>query len=531
MTSQDIREEYDKQEAARNYRVKTLWDPPSEADLEAAFEKQLEAQEAYVYKTPWQRDVSTELPAGPPAPATGADAAPVYRSLWAEDPIPAARLEQIRSYKIDTPFQTEDNVLPPEALPPVKYTPTVAPYLQGAQPGPPVPEPAFPQPATALWTISEEDKPKMVAAESSGDPILDSLRQQLRNAGADGICGLARKFRIMDDDGSGTLDGEEFRKAMKECRLNLTERQLKHLFSYFDKNDSGDITYEEFLVGIRGVLNSRRRAMVHLAYAVLDKDGSGQVDMEDFKLSYNCTNHPDVLAGKMTEEQCLNSLMANFEVGGEVDGFITKTEFENYYANVSASVDSDDYFELMIRNAWHISGGEGACANSTNKRVLVTHADGSQTVEEVKNDMGLKAGDKKGLVERLRAQGVAAAAVNTDGSGGIDEGVDPRAPRLPNSRRGSGASAVAAAPASSRPVPLSVLAATAPPPSASAAPIGRPNGSVGSAGSTPRSVVVTPRTGKPMPLSAMVAGLQTLAPAPPTVAQGSGANVARKMSK
>jgi hypothetical protein len=42
---------------------------------------------------------------------------------------------------------------------------------------------------------------------------------------------------------------------------------------------------------------------------------------------------------------------------------------------------------------------------------LVTHADGRQTVEEVKNDMGLKAGDKQGLVARLRAQGVAAAAV------------------------------------------------------------------------------------------------------------------------
>jgi hypothetical protein len=32
----------------------------------------------------------------------------------------------------------------------------------------------------------------------------------------------------------------------------------------------------------------------------------------------------------------------------------------------------------MIRNAWHISGGEGQAANSANLRVLVTHADGTQ---------------------------------------------------------------------------------------------------------------------------------------------------------
>lgn len=38
----------------------------------------------------------------------------------------------------------------------------------------------------------------------------------------------------------------------------------------------------------------------------------------------------------------------------------------------------------MIRNAWHISGGEGWCANSSCRRVLVTHTDGRQTVEEIK---------------------------------------------------------------------------------------------------------------------------------------------------
>ena len=81
-------------------------------------------------------------------------------------------------------------------------------------------------------------------------------------------------------------------------------------------------------------------------------------------------------------------------------------------------MDSDDYFELMMRNAWHISGGDGWCSNTTNKRVLVTHSDGSQTVEEIKDDLGLKEGDTAGMVERLRRQGVEAASLDTKGGVG-----------------------------------------------------------------------------------------------------------------
>ena len=94
--------------------------------------------------------------------------------------------------------------------------------------------------------------------------------------------------------------------------------------------------------------------------------------------------------------------------GQNKDGKITPIEFLEYYNNVSVSIDNDDYFELMIRNAWHISGGVGAAANSANRRVLVTHADGSQTVEEIKDDLGLRASDKEGMMNRLRGQGVSA---------------------------------------------------------------------------------------------------------------------------
>ena len=51
-------------------------------------------------------------------------------------------------------------------------------------------------------------------------------------------------------------------------------------------------------------------------------------------------------------------------------------------------------------------GGEGWCANTANKRVLVTHPDGRQTVECINNDLGLDLSDPKAIAASLRAQGV-----------------------------------------------------------------------------------------------------------------------------
>ena len=220
---------------------------------------------------------------------------------------------------------------------------------------------------------------------------LRRVQQALASKGAKGIVGLGRKFKIMDDDGSKTLNEREFRKAMKELGVMLGDLEVGHLFDYFDKDGSGSLSVDEFLVGLRGELNERRRGMVRLAFDKLDKTGDGLVKVEDLADVYNAKKHPDVIAGTVTEAEVLRGFLDTFDVGDH-DGTVTPEEFEHYYGGVSASIDDDDYFELMIRNAWHISGGEGWCANTTNKRVLKIDKDGNETVEEVKEDRGGRGG-------------------------------------------------------------------------------------------------------------------------------------------
>ena len=55
----------------------------------------------------------------------------------------------------------------------------------------------------------------------------------------------------MDDDRSMDLDLYEFKKAIKDFRVNVNDRDQERLFNIFDRDRSGKISYDEFLRTVR----------------------------------------------------------------------------------------------------------------------------------------------------------------------------------------------------------------------------------------------------------------------------------------
>jgi len=209
----------------------------------------------------------------------------------------------------------------------------------------------------------------------------------------------------MDTNRNQQLSSEELEIGLGRFGLHMKPADLDLLMKAIDKNGTRTVSYDEFMVAIRGPLNDRRKKLILMAFDTLDRTRDGRVTVDDIANSFDPQHHPEVVAGNMHPKDGLGHFLMQFDCLDH-DNCITKPEFLEYYKNVSASIDDDDYFELMIRNAWHIAGGSGWCANTSNKRILVTFNDGSQKVVCLEHDMGQDLRNHAVVQRLLDEQGV-----------------------------------------------------------------------------------------------------------------------------
>ena len=150
-------------------------------------------------------------------------------------------------------------------------------------------------PKYVLAMIKEEAARKK-AEGGRGSDAFRAARSQLKKKLAGSLRKMLRLFERMDEDRSGTVDKEEFRKVVaavgwkpdpKQVALRLAEGWggsdvVDTVFDEYDADKSGEVSYSEY---IRYALRSglqRQCGRVMDLFAKWDSDGSGTVEREEF---------------------------------------------------------------------------------------------------------------------------------------------------------------------------------------------------------------------------------------------------------
>lgn len=115
------------------------------------------------------------------------------------------------------------------------------------------------------------------------------------------------------------------------------------------------------MYGIVGEMSDFRVGFVKKAFSIMDKNKNGVLELDDIRGTYSARKHPDVMSGRKTEDEVLAEFLETFEIHFSYlnnkktkDCKISLEEFIEYYNNISMSIDDDEYFELMMTNAWNL---------------------------------------------------------------------------------------------------------------------------------------------------------------------------------
>lgn len=177
--------------------------------------------------------------------------------------------------------------------------------------------------------------------------VAEKIKEILVSRGGHNLGGLRRQFKIMDDNGDKRLCADDLKYGFSDFGIDLSGDELTSFIAFANQDGDGTLSFDEFILAIRGPMNETRTAVVDQAYNKFDADGNGTVAIDDIKAVYNTDSHPKVQSGEMTSDQVFAEFLGAFG-DKDGDGSISKEEWYSYYNMMSAGVDNDEEFCLII---------------------------------------------------------------------------------------------------------------------------------------------------------------------------------------
>lgn len=180
---------------------------------------------------------------------------------------------------------------------------------------------------------------------SNGETLIpiEKLKLVCLSRGAGGIVLLGRSFARLDVN-KDSLNFYDFKRAILEAGFTeMNEKEIGEIF----RDDFTNV--HDFFNIIRPNLTANRINIIDQAFSKLDPRGIGSTDFTTFKNTYIVDKHPRYQNGDLSKASIYEKVLANF-----ANNIITKEDFINYYAAISAQIEKDIYFDLLMRECYNL---------------------------------------------------------------------------------------------------------------------------------------------------------------------------------
>ena len=206
--------------------------------------------------------------------------------------------------------------------------------------------------------------------------LIQILRSKINTNNGITYYSLAHHLKSSEDKTTNTTNLETLLSTIKLLQLDINPDDIINFYACLDYTQSGKVSTDEILRIIVGEISERRKISIISKFGEMDKNKTGYLPILFLKKVYNAKFHPDCFLRKKPENEVLDEFMFTFEVfcylkGLAADQEISYKDFVEYYTPISASIESDNYFDDILLGAWNIE--DEKVAQNINDEINMTN--------------------------------------------------------------------------------------------------------------------------------------------------------------
>jgi len=186
--------------------------------------------------------------------------------------------------------------------------------------------------------------------------ILHEVQTNIKSRGIDAYWNLREFLKKFTSklQNNFKLDYDDLKSCLLDWGLDVPSHYLDTLIDQVDYDKIGLIDINDFLILVRGILISKRDEIINFIFNKLDNNSTGYLNVIDIEKKFTPYQHPLVTIGGYSEEETLKHFLKYFEINNKLPSKISYLKFYSYYADLSASIDDDDYFINIVTSNWKI---------------------------------------------------------------------------------------------------------------------------------------------------------------------------------